>query len=207
MNRNLAQVVSVVFHPLLMPTYLFALILYYMPVSALSLPMSSRWMVLGLIFFTTFIIPGLGAYTMVRVGHLDSLEMDKREQRRLPFLFTGLCYAITAYLLYRETVFDDIFHFIMVIISASVFLAYFISLIWKVSAHSIGVGGALGLLLVISKLLPEAFMLGPIIVAIFLSGLVLSARLALHAHTPAQVYTGFLSGLMLSVIAAFIALT
>lgn len=197
---------SVVFHPLLLPTYLFALILYYLPVSALSLPVQSRWMVLGMIFFTTFLIPGLGAYTMVRMGHLDSLEMERREQRRLPLLFTGLCYAVTAYLLYRETAFDAIFHFIMSIIAASVFLAYVISLFWKVSAHSIGIGGSLGLLLILGKLLPDAFMLGPIVLGILLSGVVLSARLALHVHTPAQVYTGFFSGLLLALCAAYMAL-
>ena len=46
--------------------------------------MQSRWIVLGMIFFTTFIIPGLGAYAMVRSGQLDSMEMERREQLNIP---------------------------------------------------------------------------------------------------------------------------
>ena len=206
MSRSLARFLSVVLHPLLLPTYLFAFILYYLPAPALSLPMQSRWIVLGMIFFTTFLIPALGAYTMVRIGHLDSMEMERREQRRLPLLFTGLCYAITSYLLYQEQAFDEIFYFIMVIITASVLLTYGISLFWKISAHSVGLGGALGLLILIHNIVPEAGMLTPIAAGLVLSGAVLSARLALNAHTPAEVYAGFGSGLLLSLTAGSFAL-
>jgi len=205
-NRSLAKALSAVLHPLLLPTYLFAFILYYLPAPALSLPMQSRWIVLGMIFFTTFIIPGLGAYAMVRSGQLDSLEMERREQRRLPLLFTSVCYGITTYLLYREPAFDEIFYFIMGIITASVVLTYGLSLVWKVSAHSVGMGGALGLLLILSKLVPDVPMLLPIALSIVLTGGVLSARLALHAHTPSEVYAGFGSGLLLALTAGMFAL-
>jgi hypothetical protein len=201
-----ARFLSVVLHPLLLPTYLYAFILYYLPAPVLSLPMQSRWIVLGMILFTTFLIPALGAYTMVRIGHLDSMEMDRREQRRLPLLFTGLCYSITSYLLYQEQAFDEIFYFIMVIITASVLLTYGISLFWKISAHSVGLGGALGLLILIHNIVPEVEMLFPIATGFVLSGAVLSARLALHAHTPAEVYAGFGSGLLLSLTAGVFAL-
>ncbi|RAU84128.1 hypothetical protein [Pontibacter arcticus] len=189
-----------------MPTYIFALILYYLPASMLSLPQQSRWLVLGLIFFTTFLIPGIGAYAMVRAGQLDSMEMEKREQRSSPLLFTGLCYGTTAYLLRSQAGFDAIFYFVMGIMAASVFLTYIISFFWKVSAHGIGLGGSLGLLLVLGHLAPDAFLILPIAVTMLLSGAVLSARLALHVHTPAQVYTGFFSGFILSVTASLVSL-
>ncbi|TXK52823.1 hypothetical protein FVR03_00160 [Pontibacter qinzhouensis] len=206
MSRSLARLLSVVFHPLLLPTYLFAFLFYYLPAPLVSLPLRGRWVVLSLIFFTTFIIPGLGAYTMVRAGHVDSLEMDRREQRSLPLLFTGVCYVVTAYLLHRENIFDRLFFVIMVILATSVFLAFVISLFWKISAHSIGVGGALGLLLVLSRLSPDSDMVPPLALTIFIAGAVLSARLSLHVHTPAQVYAGFGSGLLLALTAAALAL-
>lgn len=143
---------------------------------------------------------------MVRTGYLDSIEMERREQRRLPLLFTSVCYGITTYLLFREPAFDEIFYFIMGIITASVVLTYGLSLVWKVSAHSVGMGGALGLLLILSKLVPDVPMLFPISMAIVLTGAVLSARLALHAHTPSEVYTGFGTGLLLAITAGIVAL-
>ncbi|WP_460880305.1 hypothetical protein [Pontibacter rugosus] len=156
MNRSLAQVLSIVFHPLLLPTYLFAVILYYMPESMLTLPMRVRWVVLAMIFFTTFIIPGIAAYAMVRFGHLDSVEMNKREQRSLPLFFTAVCYSATAYLLYSEAAFDAIFYFLMGIVATSVFFTYAVSQFWKISAHGVGMGGGLGLLLVLNNIAPEA---------------------------------------------------
>lgn len=197
-NRSLAKVLSVVFHPLLLPTYLFAVILYYMPVSTLTLPLRVRWVVLAMIFFTTFVLPAVAAFAMVRLGYLDSIEMDRREQRGFPLLFTGVCYAATSYLFYQEPAYDAIFYFVMGIIAASVFLAFAISQFWKISAHSIGLGGALGLLLVLNTLAPEARLMYPIMVTTFLAGAVMSARLALQAHTPAEVYGGFGSGLLLA---------
>jgi len=206
LNRSLARLLSVAFHPLLMPTYLFAFILYFLPVASLSLPLQSRWIVLGMIFFTTFIIPGLGAFAMFRTGFIDSLEIDRREQRSKPLLFTGLCYGVTAYLFHREPVFDQLFYFIMGVIAASVLLAWLVSFFWKISAHGIGLGGAFGVLLLLNKMLPEAHLLMPIVLAILVSVAVLSARLALHAHTPAQVYTGFGTGLIMVLTAGSIAL-
>lgn len=206
MNRSLAKALSVLFHPLLMPTFLFAFILYYLPTPFISFPMQQRWYILSLIIFTTFFIPGVGAYFMQRVGYIDSLEMDRREQRRMPLLFTGTCYAVTAYLFYREPMFDRIFYVGLGVIAASVFLTYFISLYWKVSAHSIGLGGGLGLLLLLNKMAPEALLFGPIVLFIFITGAVMSARLALNAHSPAQVYAGFGSGLLLTLTAGMIAL-
>ena len=151
-------------------------------------------------------VPGLGAYAMFRTGFIDSYEIDRREQRSKPLLFTAVCYAVTTYLFYSEPVFDQLFFFVMGVITASVFQAWFVSFFWKISAHGIGLGGALGVLLLVNKLTPEAGLLAPIVLVILVSGAVLSARLALHAHTPAQAYTGFATGLILVLTAGFIAL-
>lgn len=172
----------------------------------LTLPVRVRWVVLTMIFFATFIIPSGAALAMVKLGHLDNMEMNRREQRNLPLFFTAVCYSATAYLLYREPAYDAIFYFVMGIIAASVFLTFVISQFWKVSAHAVGLGGGLGLLLVLNNLAPEARLLFPVAVAIFIGGAVMSARLALHAHTPAQVYAGFGSGLLLALMAASVAL-
>ena len=60
--------------------------------------------------------------------------------------------------------------------------------------------------LVLNWLAPEAMLVGPIALAIFLTGAVLSARLSLHVHTPAQIYAGFGSGLLLPIVAAYVGL-
>ena len=194
MNRTLALTLSVLFHPLLIPTYLFTLVLYGLPQSVVTFPAESRWLILGIIFFTTFIVPGLGTYFLYRNGFVSSLHIENRPERNLPFFFTTLCFGVTSYLFYQEQVFDRLLFYIMLLITLSVFLLYLISFRWKISAHSVGLGGALGILLFLHANLPENFLLYVLVSAILVIGAVMSARLALQAHTPTEVYTGFLLG-------------
>lgn len=201
MNRSIAQVLSVLFHPLLMPTYLFYFILYQLPASAVYFPVQSRWVVLTLIVICTFIIPGLVAYAMVRAGWLQSMEMEEREQRWQPLLFTGLCYGLTTYMFYRQPAFDALFYFVLGIITASVLFTFITSFFWKISAHGVGIGGILGLLLWLNREVPDTSLTVAILLTILLAGALLSARLSLNAHTPAQVYAGFCSGLLLALSA------
>ncbi|MFC5271124.1 hypothetical protein [Adhaeribacter terreus] len=177
-----------------MPTCLFGLILYFLPESLITFPMDKRWIILAAVFFLTFVIPAVGAYFMVRAGVVQNMQMQEREQRRLPFLFTTICYASTTYIFGRENLFGDLFYYIMLLITLSVFAAYVVSLFWKISAHSIGMGGTLGVLVFLHTLLPDAALLNLIVLFILLTGAVMSARLALQEHTPAQVYAGLLTG-------------
>ncbi|MGV3589173.1 MAG: hypothetical protein ACO1OF_19360 [Adhaeribacter sp.] len=196
MNRTLALALSVVFHPLLIPTYLFGLVLYGLPQSMITFPAESRWVIMAIVFFTTFIVPGLGTYFMYRNGFISSMHVENRPERNLPFFFTTVCFAVTSYLFYQEQIFDRLLFYIMFLVTLSVFLVYLISFRWKISAHSVGLGGALGILFFLHANLPENFLLYFLVAAVLVVGAVMSARLALQAHTPAEVYTGFLLGFL-----------
>ena len=196
MNRTLAHTLSVLFHPLLMPTFLFFVVLYVLPQSVVTFPPESRWLIIAIVFFSTFVIPGLGTYFMFRSGFISSLHVENRPERNLPFFFTTVCFAITSYLFYQEQYFDRLLFYIMFLITLSVFFTYLFSFRWKISAHSVGLGGTLGILLLFHALLPESPLLYIIAAAVLVAGAVMSARLALDAHTPAEVYSGFLIGFL-----------
>ena len=196
MNRTLALTLSVLFHPLLMPTFLFLVVLYILPPSVVTFPLDSRWIILSIVFFTTVIIPGLGTYFMYRYGFISSLHVSERPERTMPFFFTTVCFAITSYLFYQEQIFDRLLFYIMLLTTLSVLVVFLFSFRWKISAHSVGLGGALGILLLLHTYLPESPLLYIIVGTILITGAVMSARLALEAHTPAEVYTGFGFGLL-----------
>jgi len=193
-NRTLAQILSGLFHPLLLPTYLFYIILYLAPQSLVTLPLESRWLVMVVVLLTTFVIPGVGTYYLYRQGFISSMQVEHLPERNLPFFFATVCFAVTSYLFYSQPYFDRLFFIMMVLITLSVFLTYLISFVWKISAHGVGLGGALGLFFVLNAYLPENELLYILVLLIILSGAVLSARLALDAHTPSEVYSGFLLG-------------
>lgn len=180
-----------------MPTYLFYIVLYWLPESVLTFPMDKRWIILTFIFFGTFLVPGIGTYAMFRYGLVNSIELGDRVQRRFPLLFTSLCYATLTFLFQRNIEFGELFYYLMLLITLSVFATYVVSLFWKISAHSMGLGGLLGLLALLNDLLPESGLLYLIVFFVLVTGTVMSARLALNEHSPAQVYAGFVAGLVI----------
>ncbi len=164
----------------------------------LTFPLVSRWLVMLLVFISTFLIPTLGTLALVRTGYVKSMLAEERSERSWPLFFTTVCFAMATYMFYREQVFDDLLYAIMAVITLAVFLTFIVCRFWKISAHSIGMGGALGFMIVMHTWHPEQRTLYLVSGTILISGAVLSARLALDAHTPTQVYIGFFLGLTLS---------
>lgn len=151
-----------------------------------------------LTFFSTFVIPTLGTLALVKTGYVTSIMAEERSERTLPLFFTTACFAMLTYMFYREQVFDQLLFLIMAVITGAVFITYLITNFWKISTHSVGMGGALGFIMLLHTWQPEKNLLYLAAGTIVICGAVLSARLALNAHSPLQVYTGFALGLSLS---------
>jgi membrane-associated phospholipid phosphatase len=80
-------------------------------------------------------------------------------------------------------------------VSVCIGLVTLITLFWKISAHAVGTGGLLGFLFGIVYSFAATELLYPTLVCVLATGLLLSARLYLNAHTPVEVGAGFLLGL------------
>lgn len=209
MNTRLAHSLSVLFHPLLMPTLLFGILFFWTP-GVLGLDAFSsdfRGSLLILIAVGTFGIPSILIYFLFRSGYIPSLYMDDRQDRRLPYLFTAAIYSgVTFLFATRLQLVSDTAPEIAIIlgsITVSILLVALISLFWKISAHSVGIGGVLGTLIAIMLKFGETDLLVALALLTGLAGLLMSARLQLNAHTPKQVGAGLLLGLAVSLTAVW----
>ena len=183
-----------------MTTYLFVLILGFFPQSILTYQMNdkARWLIVLLVFITTFIIPAISLYILKLTNSITSLSLFERKERILPFFYTTIFYGITAYLFSRQISSSSVIVNIMLGTTVVILIAAIITIFWKISAHGAGIGGFIGYVIAIKLLNPEAALLIPLAIAIFASGLTLSARLKLDAHTPDQVYAGLGIGVFIS---------
>ncbi|MBX0292570.1 hypothetical protein K3G63_19155 [Hymenobacter sp. HSC-4F20] len=186
---------SALFHPLLVPFYLFYLVCYQLPGVVVLPPTPDRWLVLAVVGGFTFILPTLGSIVLLKFGVVDSLEMPLRQQRAWPLLLAAVSFGAAAWLLRRPGLFDPLLPQMMTGMTLAVGLTFLITLRWKISAHGVGMGGAVGLLAVLhlgQKAEPETvwWLAGTIVLA----GAVGSARLALNAHTSGQVWAGLALG-------------
>ncbi|MBX9852222.1 MAG: hypothetical protein K2X86_10765 [Cytophagaceae bacterium] len=185
-----------------MPSLVFLIIFYFCPI-AFNVSYEFKGRLLWLIFIATFVFPFLSTfvffYVMKKSFSVSDILMENRKERFFPFLFSGLFYAAITYMFIRSG-YDGIIIVIIGGIALSVILLAIITYFWKISAHAVGIAGVLGYSLIVSYFYPYELMLYPIGAMVFFTGILLSARLNLNAHTPAQVFSGALMGLVISVL-------
>ena len=201
MTYRLAQFVSAVFHPLLMPTFLFACFFSFAPelLGVGILDWSARGSLLTFLFLNTFVLPSLCIYYPYRAKIVPDLFLTESKQRHWPYLITIGLYCVTIYLLqYRLSPISEIAPRLAICLLSTVVALIGVTIInkfWKISAHATGIGGVIGALLYVSYTFNADTLLYPLLVSILLAGLIGSARLFLHAHTPWQIIAGMAVGL------------
>jgi len=193
-ETRIAKFISIIFHPLLMPTYGFALLFFTQNYISTFIPFKARLVIICITFIFTFILPTINALILLKMKRINSLEMETGRERTIPYLSTFLYYIALFYLFYSAK-FSPVFIILILGAALSVLATFLINFIWKISAHAVGIGGIIGAIAGISFRLSIdlqwAFLL-----TILLSGIIGFARLKLLAHTPAQVYAGYLTGFL-----------
>jgi hypothetical protein len=191
--KQVAKFISVVFHPLLLTTYLVIILSYYFP-SMLMIRKENRMVIVGLVFVFTFVLPAVNLVMLRAFGNIQSLTLQSRRERILPFVFISLLYLLVTFLFYFKLPFSANFNKLMMIISALVVVSLMITLFYKISIHSIAMGGGIGILLPLNQVTEQMSLLWPTAFTILVTGLVMSSRLVLDAHSPREVMYGSVVG-------------
>lgn len=189
METRIAKIISYLFHPLLMPTYGFLIIFFTNNYISTFTSAPIKLVILSITFIFTFVLPTVNALVLLKMGRIKSLEMETLNERIIPYTSAVLYYFALFYLFYN-TEFPNIFKILILGAAISILLTIFISLKWKISAHTVGIGGIAGAALGIDYRL-QLDMHSVFMLVILFSGVVAYARLKLNAHTPSQVYSGF----------------
>ncbi|MGB3947682.1 MAG: phosphatase PAP2 family protein [Bacteroidia bacterium] len=198
MEIRIAKIISYLFHPLLMPTYGFALLFYTNNyISTFTAP-EVKLVILGITFVFTFLLPAFNVLILLKTGRIKSLEMETNSERLLPYISTTLYYFALFYLFFNAG-FPSVFKVVVLGAAICLLLTLLINLKWKISAHAIGIGGTAGVILgIIYRLRLDLELI--FMFTLFLAGIIGFARLKLNAHSPAQVYTGFLLGFLVELL-------
>lgn len=192
MERRIAQVISVIFYPLFVPTYAFAILLTMPAYFSALLPPESKWMLIGLIFLITCLLPTVFIFIMYKAGIITTKYLSKREDRTMPYIITTVFFYLAFYMLKKLQI-SPVYYFFVIGATMMIVLVMGINLFWKISSHTAALGALAGMTLGLSFFL-GTFYFGLITLTIILAGITGYARLKLEAHTPAQVYAGFLLG-------------
>lgn len=220
MLKNLASVVSVVFHPLLIPSYMLLLLLLINPYlfGVSSVQDSNARMLLLLVFLYTFFIPAVSFVVMYFLGFISDVQVPDRQERIAPYLITGMLYMWVYYNFSKTGQLPPAYVSFMLGTVIALFVAFLINIFSKISAHAVGMGGLLGMLLISMLRFSygsfalemrhggtiEVNMLYLLMVFVVVAGAVGTARLLLKAHEPSEVYGGYFIGFVTQFIALMI---
>ncbi len=204
--KNLAQLVSLVFHPLLLTSYAF-LLMFALPTYFSLYPYIYKKSVFLIIFTASFISPLLIILILLNLRKIDSLQLNNRKERIFPFFMVFVLY-VSAWLI-SKNLFGGISFYLsnFLPVSAGVLLlVILISLKYKISVHMAGLGGFTGFFYIwfqktgISEILCTIADFDFLHIHFFallfiIAGITASARLLLKAHNVQQVFAGYFIGL------------
>jgi membrane-associated phospholipid phosphatase len=216
MLRWLAVLISIIFHPLLMLTYMVTLLLLANPYLFGVHDISEQTVLILLIFLTTVVIPGFSVVMMRLLGLIQSVQLEDRQDRIGPYIVTGVFYLWLFVRLLHDPVVPPVFSAFVLGSTIALFLAFFINLFSKISAHAVGMGGLLGMVIITmasysyGSFIVDVGILGMfqmnmvmvLMITILLNGIVGTARLALDAHVMQDLYGGFMVGFLSQFVGA-----
>jgi hypothetical protein len=200
--RFLAHVISVVFHPLFITSYVAAFLIYWHPYAFAGFTDKLKMFRLIMVIFNTTFIPLFAVFLMWRLGLIESMFLRTTKERIIPYVAAMTCFFWAWYVTYRQNDSPEYFVHFMLGSFLAVCLTFLLNIYLKVSMHTTAMGGAVVFFLMQSFSEPDATGLY-FAIATIIAGLVGTARLIVSDHRPAEIYVGYVAGAACQLIAIY----
>jgi membrane-associated phospholipid phosphatase len=197
--KTLAKIISILFHPLLLPSYAFAMIYFTNPLLFSAYDPKQLIQIFLTVIINTLIFPVIAILLVWQLKFVKSLSMPDAKDRLVPYLTTGVFY-IWGYVVFRKSGMPQILDIIILGAAITLFAVFMFNLFRKVSAHAGAMGAFFMVTVFASVLTAYNFNYLPIAV-VLLAGIVGSCRLLLGAHDSYEVFAGYLIGMISQVVA------
>jgi membrane-associated phospholipid phosphatase len=193
MPEKIAKFVSIIFHPLLLPTFGFILLFSFGFYDSMLTTDAKRFILL-VIFFSTATLPMLSVAILALNSKFDFLMSNSRD-RIIPLLFASVFYYI-GYMLLGRIHYLPVFKLFMVASVLLIVALMLISFKWKISIHMAAIGAITATFFALSfrsGVNPQS----SIVILVIVSGLVGTARLVLDKNSLQQVAAGYILGFII----------
>ena len=196
-----ANFFSYIFHPIFVPLYAIAFIVYIHPSYFSGFSSKAKLYTILISAYNLIFYPLLSIVLLKAVGFIDSIFLRTKRDRIIPYMACGI-FFFWAYTVFKK---QETYPEILPSFILGVFLAASAGLIaniyYKVSMHAIAMCGWLGLFLVIAKS-NSMLMTWPLALVLLCTGIVCTSRLIVSDHSEKDIYTGLVIGLLSQIVAA-----
>lgn len=203
--RIAAGFLSYVFHPVFVPLYVIAFLLFTEPFLFTGAPLKEKILTLGQAIINYTFFPLVSVLLLKGLNLISSIKLKNRKDRIIPFIVCNIWYF---WIWYVWRGLPGAPHY-LIVFALSVFLASSIGLLsniyLKISMHGIAMGTATAFLclLTFDASLPNITLY--LALAMLFTGIVGTSRLLLLEHTPEEYYLGVAAGTIAVIIANLVA--
>lgn len=197
-----AKVISYVFHPLFIPTYVFLFLIYQVPFEFAGITEYQLQLRLFSIFWLTAFFPAFAVFLLWRLKFSDSIFLRTQKERIVPYIITMFFYWWMYFLSRNFTDQPAVLKFFYMGIFMATVAGLILNNYFKISLHGMAVGGALAAIILFAMYyrLPLGLYMS---VAALLTGIVCTSRFLVSDHTGREIYTGLFVGISCQCIAYY----
>ncbi len=192
--KIIAHLLSYLFHPLFIPSYFFLYLMQVVPFEFMSITHWQLQLKLFSVFWLTAFFPAFAVFLLWKLKLSESIFLKTQKDRIIPYVIVMFFYW---WMYYLSRNFKDQPHALKYFYFG-IFIATVLGLtanhFIKVSLHTIGVGGLLAAVLLVSFYYPINN-IGWVLLAVTIAGGVTSARWIVSDHTRQELLLGFCIGL------------
>ncbi|RYY53884.1 MAG: hypothetical protein EOO09_16410 [Chitinophagaceae bacterium] len=199
--RVFANVLSYIFHPLFIPVYLIWFLMHAEPQLFASFSDKDRMIVLVRFFVIYTFFPLVTVLLAKGLGFLSSIHMRNQKDRIIPYIAFGIYFFWMAYVFRHQPQFAPQVLQLAIAIFIASSLGLIVNIYMKVSMHGMSMGVALAFVTMLA--FQSAGFTMYLSVALLLTGLVCTARMIASDHTPREIYTGLLTGILSMLLAVW----
>jgi hypothetical protein len=198
-----AKIISYIFHPLFIPTYVFFWLLSRFPYAFAGITPMALFARKITVFWMTGFFPAFAVFLLWRLKFIDSIMLRSQKERMAPYIITMIFYWWMWYLSRNFTDQPIVLKFFFLSLFFATIAGLIFNNFFKISMHGMGVGGLLVFVL-ITCFYYQAYLGLDITVAMLIAGIVCTARLILGEHNNFEVYAGLTVGALCQLIAYWV---
>ncbi|MFT4063069.1 MAG: hypothetical protein QM642_12020 [Edaphocola sp.] len=197
--RGPAKVISYLLHPLFMPL-LSAFIVMVLDKSAFAgIKAAQRSQLLINIGINTIGFPLLSILLLKALGFIESIQLKTTKERIIPLIAT-MTFYFWAYLVVKNLNAPLSLRVLMLGCFWGIVVVFLLNIFMKVSMHTAAAGGVLSIIVVL-MFIGHINLSIPLLLALLVGGTIGTARLVLYAHTPWELWLGYIAGMAVQLAA------
>ncbi len=194
--RIASHILSVLFHPVFIPMYVMAFILFAEPFLFAGASAKYKWLTFGRAFVNYTFFPLISVALLRGLNLIGSIRLKDRKDRIIPFIICNIWYF---WIWYVWRTLPGVPPY-LVVFALGVFLASSVGLLaniyLKISMHGIALGTALAFVCLLTLDPNSPNLSAYLALTLLITGWVGSSRLLLGDHTPREYYLGLGVGLL-----------